>query len=103
MSAENPSGQSPQGPEQKEWQGQKWEYLVVNLDAWGLIIKHVYGPPPYAPLYESYFKKTSDNQKFGFVLELLGDNGWELAGMYNVKGGFSDDLRLFFKRPGREE
>jgi hypothetical protein len=81
MSAENPSEQLPQGSEQKEWQGQKWEYqthfLIAHIDSEGAkeLLKERW--PEWEP--GEFVPETMIPE-----LNALGENGWELILMQPV-------------------
>lgn len=56
---------------------QRWEYLILNLDD------------------DQAMVHPDINQ-----MNLLGDQGWELVGVYVLTtGGGSNSVRLLFKRP----
>mgnify|MGYP001563339410 CR=1 FL=1 len=111
MSAENPSGLLPQGPEPQEWQGQRWEYLVVKpiednkLKVLGRIEwKFLKGDTEKDTVADFYNKRFGAPGEEGLSikesLNLLGQDGWEMAGAtptYSMDG--TGTPLLFFKRP----
>ncbi|KKR39051.1 hypothetical protein A2376_02565 [Candidatus Woesebacteria bacterium RIFOXYB1_FULL_47_31] len=114
MSAENPNEQLSQGPEQQEWQGQGWEYLIISL----MGEKSIYvesrvnqrwfgGSVENDDIIKEYnekFRRLKDSPKGRSLRDcfnLLGNDGWEL-----VVGVAASDIEnvvgrtaLIFKRP----
>lgn len=103
MSIEISNKPGSQNPEQQEWQGQKWEYLVA-----------VFGPDlgylhfieedknPIAKRYneesEKIWKKEGTLPYTTETLKTLGENGWEtVVGV--IQHGLLDQTYLVFKRP----
>ena len=108
MSTENPSGQSPQGPEQKEWQGQRWEYLFVQLSINSIEVVGrrnaigIKGKPSPDPLVERYNQMIDEHRKeisgesVRDHLNLLGNDGWEVIA---AGTNLTYTLSLVLKRP----
>ena len=113
MGAENHHEPGPQGPEQQEWQGQRWEYLVLEVvpaDPHRLQIKaRRVGERLFAsgeivdPIAKSYNKKFEElDKELGNpspmdYLNFLGSEGWELATSVSFNR-LSDWPLLFLKR-----
>ena len=115
MGAENPNQQLPQGPEQKEWQGQRWEYLSFRFDGGpGLLdlsLLQRFGKVSYnhaLSMYEDDLleiarglkeKKMGNGKEVreSDLLSLLGNNGWELVGVTFQEYGWTESY--YFKRP----
>lgn len=96
MSADNQPGAG--SPEQKEWEGQRWEYLVLNTIGMGdsnpaaSVVLDKEHPDQLSMHYSQKIKELQDSrQKKGLlgpfpgratlveVLNLLGKEGWELV------------------------
>jgi hypothetical protein len=81
MGAEIPRESEPQGPEQKEWQGQRWEYqtqfLIADIEAKGVrdFLKQEW--PDWEP--GQCVPETTIPE-----LNVLGERGWELVLMQPV-------------------
>ena len=81
MGAENHHEPGPQGPEQQEWQGQRWEYLVLEVvpaDPHRLQIKaRRVGERLFAsgeivdPIAKSYNKKFEELERRENLLKLM--------------------------------
>lgn len=110
MSADNQLGKG--SPEQKEWEGQKWEYLdidVVSGVADGYIKVReryggIFGHPKKNALIEKYnekIRRAREQNKGGSIaddLNILGQDGWEVA-TSNVANPNINWSILILKRP----
>jgi len=113
MSAENPNEHSPQGPEQHEWQGQRWEYLVIGLIAdksfyvESRVNRRWFGGSiendDIIEEYKEEFRKLESSPKGRSLRDcfnLLGNDGWELV--LKISATDTEVLgrsALIFKRP----
>ena len=103
MGAENPS--SSVNPEPKEWRGQKWEYLAVDMGVVGgsvivgLNIEHLIRTSPLS-LYADELLEGAAEKKFapfGKVLNILGTHGWRLVD--TTAYSYGPPRVFFFERP----
>lgn len=112
MGTENPRDLEPRGPEPKEWQGQRWEYLVAQVlrnnnkvrvlgrTEW----KFLEGDTEKDAVADFYNKRLveahgEDELSIKEGLNLLGQDGWEMVGAtptYSMDG--TGTPLLFFKR-----
>ncbi len=120
MSAEHTSSDlGPSSPEQQEWQGQKWEYLLLESSesGWGIsplgrmksrglftdgeevdpISKH------YKNKTKNLRKKVGDDSRRE-ILNLFGTDGWELVAVVpNIEFDHPIKFILFLKRPLQDQ
>ena len=72
---------------------QKWEYLCVKLDTFGLNQQNA----AVREVNEQQLKDWKQTYVHTFINQ-LGTEGWEMSGAYNPYGD-SQHNYLFFKRP----
>jgi hypothetical protein len=120
MSAEQISGEpEPSNPEQQEWQGQKWEYLLLESGESGRGISPLgrmksrglfADGEEFDPLSKHYKNKIKNlRRKVGDdsrreTLNLFGTDGWELVAVVpNIKFDHPNKFILFLKRPLQDQ
>jgi len=120
MSKEHtPGGPEPLSPEQQEWQGQKWEYLLLESGENGYDIsplgriksKGLFADGEEVDPVSKHYKNKIKNLKREVgddcrreTLNLFGTDGWEVVAVVpntGIRG--SGRLVLFLKRPLQDQ